>query len=318
MGIVDNTGSLVVEYKYDAWGKPVITQTLSDSYEALAELNPFKHRGYAFDEETGLYYLRSRYYNPEIARFTNADRYVSNELNVLGKNSYAYCFNCPTMLEESTGAWPKWLKVVAAAVTVVAVTAVCVATAGAAVAAVVSAHGVMTAAGAVTVGMVKTATAVGGLIAGGAQVAIDAMDGDDDIDISGVAIETISGCAYGMVNGMTGGSNPVLAGKWVGAIGRSAVGAASALARGINNGDSMGEIAINAVEGACIPLIMNSMIRVKESVRALFNKSADSGRGYLGKLANFIKENFVNDPATKTAVIKVGGPLYNAIIDAFS
>ena len=58
VGIVDNTGSLVVEYKYDAWGKPVITQTLSDSCEALAELNPFRYRGYVYDGETGLYYLR--------------------------------------------------------------------------------------------------------------------------------------------------------------------------------------------------------------------------------------------------------------------
>ena len=62
VGIVDSAGSLVVEYKYDAWGKPILVRTLTTAYEALAELNPFRYRGYVFDEETRLYYLRSRYY----------------------------------------------------------------------------------------------------------------------------------------------------------------------------------------------------------------------------------------------------------------
>ena len=73
MGIVDSAGSLVVEYKYDAWGKPTLVRTLTTAYEALAELNPFRYRGYVFDEETGLYYLRSRYYNSECLKFANCD-----------------------------------------------------------------------------------------------------------------------------------------------------------------------------------------------------------------------------------------------------
>ena len=56
VGILDSAGSLVVEYKYDAWGKPTLVRTLTTAYEALAELNPFRYRGYVFDEETGLYY----------------------------------------------------------------------------------------------------------------------------------------------------------------------------------------------------------------------------------------------------------------------
>ena len=76
VGILDNAGNLVVEYAYDAWGKPVVVRTLTTAYEALAKLNPFRYRGYVFDEETGLYYLRSRYYCPAMFRFVNADTYI--------------------------------------------------------------------------------------------------------------------------------------------------------------------------------------------------------------------------------------------------
>ena len=66
----------MVEYKYDAWGKPVVVRTLTTAYEALAELNPFRYRGYVWDEETELYYLQDREYNPVIVRFSNGDRYI--------------------------------------------------------------------------------------------------------------------------------------------------------------------------------------------------------------------------------------------------
>ncbi len=71
IGIVDHSGKLVIEYKYDAWGRLLSTTgTLSDT---LGKRNPFRYRGYVFDEETKLYYLCSRYYNAEWERFVNAD-----------------------------------------------------------------------------------------------------------------------------------------------------------------------------------------------------------------------------------------------------
>ena len=73
VGIVDSAGALVVEYKYDAWGKPIARSSLTTAYEALGRLNPFRYRGYVWDEETELYYLRSRYYRPEWGWFVNAD-----------------------------------------------------------------------------------------------------------------------------------------------------------------------------------------------------------------------------------------------------
>ena len=61
VGIVDNAGALVVEYKYDAWGRKLsVTGSLSGT---LGRRNPFRYRGYVWDEETGLYYLDSRYLN---------------------------------------------------------------------------------------------------------------------------------------------------------------------------------------------------------------------------------------------------------------
>lgn len=86
VGIVDNTGALVVEYKYDAWGKPVSVSTLTTAYEMLAEQNPFRYRGYVWDNETSLYYLRSRYFGSHWGRFVNED-------NVIQGNLYSYSSN---------------------------------------------------------------------------------------------------------------------------------------------------------------------------------------------------------------------------------
>ena len=96
VGIVDSAGSLVVEYKYDAWGKPTLVRTLTTAYEALAELNPFRYRGYVYDEEMGLYYLRSRYYLSSMNRFISRDdriAYLGNKS--IASGLFAYCRNSP-------------------------------------------------------------------------------------------------------------------------------------------------------------------------------------------------------------------------------
>ena len=81
------TGAAEASYTYDAWGR-VISST-----GALAEINPFRYRGYYYDSETGLYYLQSRYYDPETGRFINADGYINTDFS--DTNSYSYCGNCP-------------------------------------------------------------------------------------------------------------------------------------------------------------------------------------------------------------------------------
>ena len=97
IGIVDATGSSVAEYAYDAWGK-----VLSSS-GTMAAINPIRYRGYYFDQETGLYYLQSRYYDPETCRFINADAFTSTGQGILGSNMFAYCENEPIARTDPSG-----------------------------------------------------------------------------------------------------------------------------------------------------------------------------------------------------------------------
>ena len=117
IGIIDSTGSKVVEYTYNEWGKLLsITGTMTDT---IGQKNPLRYRGYYYDAETGLYYLNSRYYDPEIGRFINADNQISGVgSDIRGYNLFAYCFNNPVNMNDSTGNWPRWITAV---VTVTAV-----------------------------------------------------------------------------------------------------------------------------------------------------------------------------------------------------
>ena len=91
IALLDSNGKKVVEYKYDAWGR-ILSKT-GTMASTLGTLNPFRYRGYVYDEETGLYYLRSRYYNPEWARFLNADCVYHNNL-------FSYCTNAPIIMHD--------------------------------------------------------------------------------------------------------------------------------------------------------------------------------------------------------------------------
>ncbi len=95
--IVDANGSVVGSYTYDPWGKVIRTVGY------IAEINPIRYRSYYYDSETGLYYLQSRYYDPELGRFINADGLVSTGQGILGNNMYAYCQNNPTIYADRNG-----------------------------------------------------------------------------------------------------------------------------------------------------------------------------------------------------------------------
>ena len=100
-GLVDANGGAVVNYRYDSWGKLIsITGSMADT---LGKDNPYRYKGYYYDDETGMYYLKSRYYQPEICRFISADVYIATELNMNGSNMYSYCKNNPVMLMDSDG-----------------------------------------------------------------------------------------------------------------------------------------------------------------------------------------------------------------------
>ena len=87
----------VATYEYDAWGNIV------SSSGRLAEINPLRYRGYYYDNETGFYYLQSRYYDPANRRFINADSLSSTGQGFLGTNMFAYCNNCPTIYHDPSG-----------------------------------------------------------------------------------------------------------------------------------------------------------------------------------------------------------------------
>ena len=99
--IVDATGATVVSYTYSPYGKPL--STTGSLASTLGAANPLRYRGYYYDSELGLYYLQSRYYDPELCRFINADSYASTGQGIIGFNMFAYCNNSVITFYDSEG-----------------------------------------------------------------------------------------------------------------------------------------------------------------------------------------------------------------------
>ena len=96
--ILDSGGKIAASYDYDAWGNCTVYDS-SDA--AIGDLNPLRYRGYYYDAETGFYYLQSRYYDPAICRFINADGLFTD--GFIGANLFAYCANNPVNTVDPTG-----------------------------------------------------------------------------------------------------------------------------------------------------------------------------------------------------------------------
>lgn len=104
LGILDSHGTELVKYEYNSWGKLL---NLTDySPNGLGRRNPFRFKGYYYDEELGMYYLNSRYYDPEVGRFISPDTTDILEVqdDLYDKNLYAYCDNNSVMRIDSSGA----------------------------------------------------------------------------------------------------------------------------------------------------------------------------------------------------------------------
>ena len=112
VAILNSSGTAVVNYTYDAWGK--LLTTTGSMASTLGYYNPLRYRGYVYDEETGLYYLQSRYYNPTIGRFINADAFPATGQGLLGNNMFAYCGNNPVAREDERGKF--WNVVIGATI----------------------------------------------------------------------------------------------------------------------------------------------------------------------------------------------------------
>ena len=107
--IKDGSGNTVVSYAYDAWGKLLSTTgTLADS---LGTINPLLYRGYVYDFETGLYYLQSRYYNPQWGRFKNLDDYIATGQGLNNSNMFTYCKNNTPNRDDPTGLCSRFLGI---------------------------------------------------------------------------------------------------------------------------------------------------------------------------------------------------------------
>ena len=101
VAIVDSNGAIAVEYKYNAWGSILSrTGTLSDT---LGYSNPFRYRRYIYDDETCMYWLKSRYYYPELFRFINLDKLLIKDFKIFDLNSYTYCSNRPISSSDENG-----------------------------------------------------------------------------------------------------------------------------------------------------------------------------------------------------------------------
>ena len=111
--ILNSYGGVAAIYTYDAWGKNLqITDKdgndVSGDPTHIANINPFRYRGYYYDVETSLYYVSSRYYDPEIGRWISPEPNVydggfDEGAGLLGYNVYAYCANNPVMYKDETG-----------------------------------------------------------------------------------------------------------------------------------------------------------------------------------------------------------------------
>ena len=156
VAVYNESGTKVYTYQYDAWGNCTATPVSSIGANIYAQYNPFRYRGYYYDSELGMYYLQSRYYDPAVGRFINADNieYLGAGSNLTGYNLFAYCGNNPVTGYDPAGTldWGNLFKGsgwLAVGVTAIAV-GVSVLTCGVAAPAIMAVAAVTVAAGAAT------------------------------------------------------------------------------------------------------------------------------------------------------------------------
>lgn len=207
----------IANYEYDPWGnilsiKNAAGADMSGYPDCAANVNPLRYRGYYYDNESGFYYLQSRYYGPTIGRFVNADGYVSTGQGLLGYNMFAYCNNNPVKYLDKNG---EFLGTLIGAVVGAAVGAVEAAIkgenvlAGAASGAV---SGAITGAAADVIaitggtGAVVIAASAGSSFLGSvASSAVEAKIKNEKIDVRAMTINAVEDAAFGALFGYMSG-----------------------------------------------------------------------------------------------------------------
>lgn len=192
--IVNLSGDALVEYSYDAYGN--ITSVTGTLATTIGQKNSYRYRSYLFDSSTGFYYLSSRYFNPEIGRFINADGLLGEVGDIFSTNMYAYCSNNPVRYVDPSGfiEWQQVWNVVFAISLIIAVTVIVVVTAGLAAFAL--------GATAALVSTMTVAGITGGLIAGGVNLAMQTMEnGTENYDYLSLGFSAMIGSVSGFLSG---------------------------------------------------------------------------------------------------------------------
>ena len=244
IAIYNSYGARVARYAYDAYGVCKVMSSggaVNTDKDFVGNINPFRYRGYYYDVETKLYYLQSRYYDPAIGRFLNADslEYLDPE-TAGGLNLYAYCNGNPVMyVDPDSTTWWKWVIGAVAVATLIAATILTFGAAGPAAA---------------TVG---SAMLAGGIASGSINL-IDQLHDKGEVDWTEVAISTISGSAYGLAVATTGGA---AAGtwSWSGFAAKLAVAGGTSLLNSLNDGDSVLETLYSLGNNLCVSVIAQTV-----------------------------------------------------------
>ncbi len=297
------------KYNYDAWGNRRVgnarneliydsaTGVIATGYENhIAILNPIRYRGYYYDTETQLFYCNSRYYSPELCRWISPDsiEYLDPE-NINGLNLYCYCANNPIMYVDPNGHMPKWAQWVVGGLAIAGLVVATILTCGAA------------GAGAAAVG---AAMLVGGLVSAGINV-VDQLSDGGEFDWTELAISTLSGTAYGLVVGLTGGT-----GGWAVA-GKFAVAGGTSLLNSWNQNATFGE----TMKSLGISLLVSGAAQGAGYLAGKFgpqllSKIAPRNPNYLLTMGD-IGSALWAIPAVKTGVIRFVGGVAGSIFNNF-
>ncbi len=189
---------VAVTYTYSSYGE--LLKVTKASGESVGTYNPLVYKDYIWDSDTDWYYVGSRYYDPVVGRFINADNRISGVGgSILGYNMFAYCMNNPVNMSDPSGNWPKWATKLVVAVAIVAVVAVvAVATAGTGTALACIAAGA--AKGAAVGFAVGAATgAASGAI--NHRISTGSWDGAGEAALNGMADGALSGTITGAITG---------------------------------------------------------------------------------------------------------------------
>ena len=226
IALLDSNGRIVVKYAYDAWGYHTVYDSngnINTDENFIGNINPFRYRSYYYDTETKLYFLKTRYYDPEVGRFISPDsiEYLDPE-TINGLNLYAYCNNNPVSNVDPNG--NKWWHWVLGFVAVVALAAVVVASA-------VITGGTSL----VAIGIGFTIGSAAGVVTQGISNVINGNNFFQNINIAIILISGLAGAAF--ATGLGG---------LAGALG---IGVASSVATSAIEEKSIGEILFNGLVG---------------------------------------------------------------------